>query len=117
METLKVIDHPIAKTAAIIVEACAYAGTGNVLKIQSLLHYCDEHIDAAGKEKEKEGDKSEKKENEEEDKKPHKPDDTFQAFAVLGVAMIAMGEEIGAEMSLRQLNHLVCALQPKKRIH
>jgi 26S proteasome regulatory subunit N1 len=27
-----------------------------------------------------------------------KVDDTFQAFAVLGIAMIAMGEDIGAEM-------------------
>ncbi|KAF9050814.1 26S proteasome regulatory complex, non-ATPase subcomplex, Rpn1 subunit [Hymenopellis radicata] len=55
LETLKAIEHPLSKTAQIIVEAY----------------------------------------------------DTFQAFAVLGVALIAMGEDIGAEMSLRQFNHLM----------
>ena len=30
-----------------------------------------------------------------------------QALAVLGIAIIAMGEEIGAEMALRTFNHLV----------
>jgi len=48
-----------------------------------MLHYCNDHVD-----KEKE-------------------DDTFQAFAVIGIALIAMGEDVGAEMSLRQFNHLV----------
>lgn len=66
-------------------EVCSWAGTSNVLKIQSLLHHCDDHID-----KEKE-------------------DDTFQAFAVLGIAIVAMGEDIGAEMALRTFNHLVCS--------
>jgi 26S proteasome regulatory subunit N1 len=31
-----------------------------------------------------------------------------QAYAVLGVALIAMGDDIGTEMSLRTFNHLVC---------
>ena len=30
-----------------------------------------------------------------------------QSLAVLGIALIAMGEEIGAEMALRSINHLV----------
>ena len=63
-----------------------------------MLHYCDEHINAPGKE-EKDKDGKEKEEP--------KRDDTFQAFAVIGIALIAMGEDIGAEMSLRQFNHLV----------
>jgi 26S proteasome regulatory subunit N1 len=45
IETLKAIEHPISKTAQIVVEACAFAGTGNVLKVQAMLHHCDEHID------------------------------------------------------------------------
>ena len=32
---------------------------------------------------------------------------SHQALAVLGIALIAMGEDIGAEMSLRTFNHLV----------
>jgi 26S proteasome regulatory subunit N1 len=36
-----------------------------------------------------------------------KEDDLFQAFAVIGIAMIAMGEEIGSEMAMRSFNHLM----------
>jgi 26S proteasome regulatory subunit N1 len=96
---LKAIDHPISKTAQILVEACSFAGTGNVLKVQSMLHFCDEHVESLKKD-----DKDEKEEKEE------KQDGTFQAFAVIAIALIAMGEDIGAEMSLRQFNHLVSRL-------
>lgn len=48
-----------------------------------MLHYCNDHLDS------------------------EKDDDKFQAFAVLGIAMVAMGEEIGSEMALRALNHLM----------
>ena len=74
-----------------------------------MLHYCDEHIDAAKKEEAaKEGEEKDKAaEKKDEDKAPETKDDTFQAFAVLGIALISMGEEIGAEMALRQFNHLV----------
>ncbi|EXX69251.1 proteasome regulatory particle base subunit RPN1 [Rhizophagus irregularis DAOM 197198w] len=83
LETLKAIEHPIGKQVRILVEICSYAGTGNVLKIQDMLHACNDHLD-----KEKE-------------------DDLHQAFAVLGVALIAIGEDIGAEMALRTFNHLM----------
>lgn len=83
IETLKAIEHPLSKTTQILVDVCSYAGTGNVLKIQSLLHYCNDHIDT------------------------EKDNDLHQAFAVIGIAIIAMGEEIGAEMCLRQFDHLV----------
>ncbi|KAF7372642.1 26S proteasome regulatory subunit RPN1 [Mycena venus] len=58
IETLKVIEHPISKTAQIVVKACAFAGTGNVLKVRAMLHHYGEHIDM----KEKEADKDEKRE-------------------------------------------------------
>ncbi|GAA5795208.1 armadillo-type protein [Helicostylum pulchrum] len=83
LETLKAIQHPLGKEAEVLVEALSYAGTGNVLKVQKMLHMCNDHLD-----KEKE-------------------DDTFQGFATLGVALIAMGEEVGSEMSLRTFNHLM----------
>ena len=90
---------------------CAYAGTGNVLKVQSLLHLCDEHLikkDKEDKDKDKEEEKKdEKKDDGAEEEAPVK-DDTFQGFAVIGLALVAMGEDIGSEMSMRQLNHLVC---------
>jgi 26S proteasome regulatory subunit N1 len=105
--TLEAIEHPIAKTAQVMVEICSFAGSGNVLKVQTMLHHCDEHIDMSKeKEKEKDKDKKEKGQDGKENAEP-KQDDTFQAFAVLGIALVAMGEDIGAEMSLRQFNHLV----------
>jgi 26S proteasome regulatory subunit N1 len=98
--TLKAIEHPIARQAEVLVDMCSYAGTGNVLKVQALLHQCDEHIERKDKDKEGEKEDGEKKDEKERD-------DTFQAFAVIGIALVAMGEDIGAEMSLRQFNHLV----------
>ena len=53
----------------------------------------------------------------EEEKDEPKVDDTFQAFAVLGIALIAMGEDIGAEMSMRQFNHLVSHITLGRRRH
>lgn len=84
LETLKVIESPLAKQASVLVDACAYAATGNVLKVQQMLHLCSDHLD-----KEKE-------------------DDTFQSFAALAIALVAMGEDIGSQMALRALNHFVC---------
>ena len=87
LETLKVIDHPMAKPAGVLAEVCAYAGTGTVLKLQELLHLCNDHI---------EGDADEKK-----------GDELIQTYAVLGLSLIAMGEEVGQEMVLRQFGHLM----------
>jgi len=65
-----------------------------------MLHHCDEHVN------------SKKEETDDKDSKDDgKKDDTFQAFAVIAIALIAMGEDIGAEMSLRQFNHLVRKLK------
>jgi 26S proteasome regulatory subunit N1 len=83
IETLKAIEHPIGKQTETLVDILSYAGTGNVLKVQKMLHLCSDQLD-----KEKE-------------------EDQHQAFAVLGIALIAMGEDVGAEMCLRQFNHLM----------
>jgi 26S proteasome regulatory subunit N1 len=110
ISALQAIEHEsISSQAQVLVDMCAYAGTGNVLKVQQFLHLCDEHY-AASKEDEKE----EKKDGEEAEEKPAK-DDTFQALAVIGIALVAMGEEIGAEMTIRQFNHLVSVMVPKMK--
>lgn len=88
---------------------CAYAGTGNVLKVQSILHLCDEHLVKKEKDDEKDDKKDEKKEGAEEEQ-PVK-DDTFQAFAVMGIALVAMGEDVGSDMAMRLLSHLVSLFQ------
>jgi 26S proteasome regulatory subunit N1 len=75
LEALKTIPGLPGRYCALTVETCAYAGTGDVLKVQQLLSICAEHL--------------------EEDANTH------QAVAALGLALVAMGEDIGAEMSSR----------------
>ena len=87
LETLKALDHPMAKSASVLTEVCAWAGTGAVLKIQQLLHICNEHIE----------DESEEK----------KGDELLQSYAVIGLSLVAMGEDVGQEMILRTLGHLM----------
>jgi 26S proteasome regulatory subunit N1 len=65
-----------------VIETCAYAGSGNVLKVQKMLHMCAEH-------------------------KKEEKDSLNQIAAVLGVALIAFGEEIGTDMCLRTMNHFL----------
>ncbi|KAJ2536434.1 proteasome regulatory particle base subunit, partial [Coemansia sp. RSA 1878] len=89
-ETLKAVTHPIGKQASVLMQVCAYAGTGNVLEVQKMLHLCAEHL------------------GEKEDQLP-------QAFAVLGVGLISMGEGIGSEMSLRTFDHLMQYGEPYVR--
>ncbi|KAL8654062.1 MAG: hypothetical protein Q9210_001731 [Variospora velana] len=86
LETLKAIDHPMAKPAAVLAEVCAWAGTGTVLKLQELLHICNDHI---------------------EDNDEKKGDELLQTYAVIGLSLIAMGEDVGQEMVLRQFGHLM----------
>lgn len=45
LESLKVINEPLRSFATVLVECCAYAGTGNVLKVQHMLHICSEHFE------------------------------------------------------------------------
>lgn len=59
----------------------AFANSGDVLHVQKMLHCCTEHLEEA--------------------------EAFHQAAAVLGIALIAMGEEVGTEMSLRSLDHIL----------
>ncbi|GAB9463320.1 26S proteasome non-atpase regulatory subunit 2 [Globisporangium polare] len=82
LEAAKTIEHKISKYLAITLETCAYAGSGNVLKIQQLLRSCAEHI-------------------EDPEAAQH------QSVAVIGIALIAMGENVGSEMAMRSFDHLL----------
>lgn len=95
LETLKAVSHPMSRPTAILAEVCAWAGTGAVLKIQELLHICNEHIDADTEEK--------------------KCEELSQMYAVLGIALVAMGEDVGQEMVLRQFGHLMHYGEPNIR--
>lgn len=172
----------MARSAEILVDACAWAGTGNVLKIQQMLQICSEHaVDFSAKKKEEVPEEEEVSEETEEVSTPGpEPELTFptpipppltpgftptgpagqgmeidqptqpetpapgaaptpaaaptpnsapafvseeeerklkeakqekelrkQGIAVIGIALVAMGEEVGAEMALRHFQHLV----------
>jgi len=115
---LEVIPEPFRQIAVTLVEICAYAGTGNVLKIQQLLHICSDHYEqdkeVADKSKDKKKDDKKEGEKKEEEKKDDGPMDLSgqQAVAVLGLGLISMGEDIGSEMLIRTLSHLMRYCEP-----
>eukprot|EP00578_Thalassiosira_sp_NH16_P013993 CAMPEP_0181124866 /NCGR_PEP_ID=MMETSP1071-20121207/26727_1 /TAXON_ID=35127 /ORGANISM="Thalassiosira sp., Strain NH16" /LENGTH=955 /DNA_ID=CAMNT_0023210235 /DNA_START=74 /DNA_END=2941 /DNA_ORIENTATION=+ len=91
IEALRTIEHKISKLAAIVLETCAYAGSGNVLKVQEMLHQCAEHLEE---------------------------DAEHQMAAVIGIGLITMGEDVGAEMAIRSFEHLLhyCELPVKRAV-
>merc|ERR1719462_515098 len=94
MAALEVIPEPFRQTAVTLVEVCAYAGTGNVLKIQQLLHICSEHY-------EQDKGETEKKDKKKDDKKDGEKKDGDKK-----------GEDIGSEMLIRTLSHLMRYSEP-----
>ncbi len=80
IEAVKTVEHKMGQYAELTLETCAYAGTGNVLKVQRMLHVCAEHLT----------------ENAE-----------HQSVAVIGIALVTAGEDVGSEMALRAFEHLL----------
>ncbi|XP_054813663.1 26S proteasome non-ATPase regulatory subunit 2 homolog A [Prosopis cineraria] len=79
-EVSKTFHEKIRKYCDMTLLSCAYAGTGNVLKVQNLLGHCSQHLDKG---------------------------EMHQGPAVIGIAMVAMAEELGLEMAIRSLEHLL----------
>merc|ERR1712066_614778 len=77
---LEVIPEPFRQIAVTLVEICAYAGTGNVLKIQQLLHICSDHYEQDKEVADKSKDK--KKDDKKEEKKEEGPLDLSGQQAV-----------------------------------
>jgi 26S proteasome regulatory subunit N1 len=114
-ETLDVISNVgfkrISKT---LLDICAYAATGNVLKIQNLLLVCSDKI---GENQEKASGDAPKKGTadaaaaaaasaESADLSPEFRA-AEQSICTIGIALIAMAENIGAEMAFRTFGHLL----------
>jgi len=91
LEAIRTVEHKISKYAAIVLETFAYAGSGNVLEIQEMLHNCTEHLTQ---------------------------DAEYQAAAVIGIGLITLGEDVGTEMALRTFDHLLhyCELPIKRAV-
>ncbi|CDO94704.1 unnamed protein product [Kluyveromyces dobzhanskii CBS 2104] len=182
LDTISAVENPITSAIEVLVNACAYTGTGDVLMIQDLLHRLTPKKDTQDEDEDEEdeetgellpsdiqgglglglqdlpgaastgsgeqatnpedediemndadtattandktksskpkGEEEEEEEEEEEGDDGKAEEDSEEkakensqaaelAFAVLGIAMIAMGEEIGEEMSLRHFSHLM----------
>ncbi|KAL7603088.1 hypothetical protein Lser_V15G17043 [Lactuca serriola] len=60
---------------------CGGYYSGNVLKVQHFLSQCAQHLEKGG--------------------------ESFQGPAVLGIGMVAMAEELGLDMVIRSLEHLL----------
>jgi len=134
------LSAPFRQMTKTLIEVCAYAGTGNVLKVQEMLQICTDHYigadtsskkdkkkqDKESKESDKESkkeeggkDKETKAEDSKEKKKPEEEDEVDlsiqQQVACLGIALISMGEDIGADMSYRQFGNLLRYCEPSIR--
>ncbi|KAF6261976.1 26S proteasome regulatory complex [Scenedesmus sp. NREL 46B-D3] len=94
LEIAKTLAEVVSKYAQVVLDGCAYAGTGNVLKVQELLALCGEHIET-------------------EEATAWKA--VHQGPAVLGIALIAMAEPLGAQMATRMLEHLLAYGEPPVR--
>jgi len=81
LSALDAITHPIGKYAKLTVEGLAFANSGDVLHVQKMLQACTEHLDEA--------------------------EAFHQTTAVLGIALIAFGEDTGAEMAVRSIDHIL----------
>uniref|UniRef100_A0A6G1SC44 26S proteasome non-ATPase regulatory subunit 2 n=1 Tax=Aceria tosichella TaxID=561515 RepID=A0A6G1SC44_9ACAR len=132
--TLEVIENKAFRAMSMtLVDICAYVATGNVLKIQQLLHICSENIDAS-----KEGTnnaqtngttttpttKTESSEattngtaatNQPSTSSSTSPTTKAnqaetgvrQAIATIGIGLIALAEDISCEMAFRTFGHLL----------
>jgi len=105
LAALEAVVHPIGKYTAITVEACAYACSGDVLKVQKMLQLCVERRDKTeDPEKASESQQDKDKSSKASGGEPYQMD---QAVAVLAIVLIALNEDIGSEMVLRMLDHLL----------
>lgn len=82
------IEHPISKYLELVITTCAHVGSANVVEIQKLVSMLVEHV-----------------KEEDEEKDPFKA--MTQEVALLGIATIAMGEEVASQMALRNLDHVL----------
>lgn len=130
-EAARAIEHPISEVVDILLSMCAYCGSGNVLQIQRLLQeaatrpYEDEsdeedeveengpingNADTNGSASERpvSDDRSESTEDGNKDKTEARYESArIKGLCTVGIAVVAMGEEIGHEMCLRHFEHLM----------
>ncbi|GBP85213.1 26S proteasome non-ATPase regulatory subunit 2 [Eumeta japonica] len=132
MAALEVLPEPQQSLCQTTLSMCAYAGTGDVLVVQQMLHICSKHYETENeqsstedtafkkpdKKDSKEGSSSSSSSKDDKNKSKSSKDSknkekdaskelsSVQAVATLGVAVIALAEETGAEMCTRIFGQL-----------
>lgn len=130
MAALEVLPEPQQSLCQTTLSMCAYAGTGDVLVIQQMLHICSKHYETdneqsstedtafkkqdkketkestAGTSKDDKNKSKTSKDSKTKEKDASKELSSVQAVATLGVAVIALAEETGAEMCTRIFGQL-----------
>jgi len=86
------VTGPLGEYLRIVLDTCAYAGTGDVLKVQQLLHLISEQEGAA-----------------------EKSTTQRHCAAILGIALIAVGDDVNTDMTLRTLDHVLQYCSPAIR--
>jgi 26S proteasome regulatory subunit N1 len=84
----QIFDKTISLYTELTILTCAYAGSGNVYKIQQLFKIVGEHS------------------------KDEKESKNHIGVGVLGIALIAMGEDLGSKMAVRSFDHVLQYADP-----
>lgn len=132
LDMTQTLSPVIQQYAEVVIRSCAYAGSGNVLEAQRMFHLVAE-VEEADEDEAKEGnsaaaaasssgaapttgDGAQGSTGADEAAAPvaataeEKPNRlNHKAAAVLGISMIALGEDLGTEMAKRSLIHLLLA--------
>ncbi|KAF4662155.1 26S proteasome non-ATPase regulatory subunit 2 [Perkinsus olseni] len=114
-------DEKLRNLCTVVVKSCGYAGSGDVLKVQELMHLLTEKPNiAADATKPADGSNADGSAAAED----NTPDDDeelgdnaeasaeraaryYQVAGVLGIGLIALGEEIGTEMTVRAMDNIL----------
>lgn len=104
LEVAKTLCPRISDFLQVTLEACAYAGSGDVLKVQAMLARCGEHPDLEGEETNAGGEGGTGGDGDSESREWLADP---QSVAALGVALIASAEELGSDMAVRAYDHLI----------
>eukprot|EP01053_Blabericola_migrator_P012993 Blabericola_migrator_1__12992@NODE_866_length_6224_cov_151_763196_g467_i1_p1_GENE_NODE_866_length_6224_cov_151_763196_g467_i1NODE_866_length_6224_cov_151_763196_g467_i1_p1_ORF_typecomplete_len1064_score200_48RPN1_RPN2_N/PF17781_1/2e54RPN1_C/PF18051_1/7_8e19PC_rep/PF01851_22/3e03PC_rep/PF01851_22/59PC_rep/PF01851_22/91PC_rep/PF01851_22/41PC_rep/PF01851_22/8e02PC_rep/PF01851_22/9_6e08HEAT_2/PF13646_6/1_4e04HEAT_2/PF13646_6/7_1e02HEAT_2/PF13646_6/4_6e02HEAT_2/PF13646_6/0_014TPR_15/PF13429_6/1_9e03T len=103
---LDAIEHPVGKVARILIQACAYAASGEMAQVEELLRTCITASEEALKER-----PAETTSSQDEETTPPPAENPLQpveaAAAVLCLPLITLREDIGGEMILRLFNHFL----------
>ncbi len=95
--------HPLSALLCMLLESFTYTASGNVLKIQMLLHICAENTEAQVD--------NESEQNENGESTEVKSSNTFENLrkfcAVIGLALITLRDDVGKAMILRTYQHLL----------